>query len=58
MILKGRLFPKSDLATGEFLGGFLLKDKGRLLKFEPLFSLWSRQIVYLKVPKKRENNLV
>jgi hypothetical protein len=31
MILKGRLFPKSDLTTGEFKGGFLLKDKGGLL---------------------------
>jgi hypothetical protein len=30
MILKGRLFPKSDLTTGEFNGGFLLKDKGGL----------------------------
>jgi hypothetical protein len=28
MILKGRLFPKSDLTMGEFKGGFLLKDKG------------------------------
>jgi hypothetical protein len=31
MILKGRLFLKSDLTTGEFKGGFLLKDKGGLL---------------------------
>jgi hypothetical protein len=31
MILKGRLFSKSDLKTGEFKGGFLLKDKGGLL---------------------------
>jgi hypothetical protein len=31
MILKGSLFPKSDLTTGEFKGGFLLKDKGGLL---------------------------
>jgi hypothetical protein len=31
MIHKGRLFPKSDLTTGEFKGGFLLKDKGELL---------------------------
>jgi hypothetical protein len=30
MIPKGRLFPKSDLTTGEFLGGFLMKDKGGL----------------------------
>jgi hypothetical protein len=27
MVFKGRLFPKSDFTTGEFLGGFLLKDK-------------------------------
>jgi hypothetical protein len=31
MILKGSLFPKSDLTTREFKGGFLLKDKGGLL---------------------------
>jgi hypothetical protein len=31
MIVRGSLFPKSDLTTGEFKGGFLLKDKGGLL---------------------------
>jgi hypothetical protein len=31
MVFKGRLFLKSDFSIGEFLGGFLLKDKGGLL---------------------------
>jgi hypothetical protein len=31
MFAKGSLFPKSDSTTGEFKGGFLLKDKGGLL---------------------------
>jgi hypothetical protein len=31
MILKGRLYPKNDLTTREFKGGFLLKDKGGML---------------------------
>jgi hypothetical protein len=30
-MFKGSLFPKSDLTTGEFKGGFLLKVKGGLL---------------------------
>jgi hypothetical protein len=31
MVFRGRPFPKSDFTTGEFLGGFLLKDEGGLL---------------------------
>jgi hypothetical protein len=31
MVFKGRLPPKSDFTTGEFRGGFLLKDRGGLL---------------------------
>jgi hypothetical protein len=31
MFLKGRLSRKSDCTTGEFSGGFLLKDRGGLL---------------------------
>jgi hypothetical protein len=31
IIFKGSLFPKSDLTTGELVGGFLLKVRGGLL---------------------------
>jgi hypothetical protein len=30
-MFKGSLFPKSDLTTGELIGGFLLKARGGLL---------------------------
>jgi hypothetical protein len=31
IVFKGRLPPKSDFTTGEFWGGFLLKDWGGLV---------------------------